>query len=368
MPNLKQTIIPTFLILVCIGTLSSCSVIRSVGRYPSKKKEAEYALLPNYKDRSFQNLYNTDSVMYINERIRKEKTDRKFRKRPKLSQDIPSVKTNLKDTVFEETTVVWFGHSSYLIQSKGFNILVDPVLCDYASPMFYFNRSMPGSHIYKVKDLPPIDLILITHDHYDHLDCHTVRKYRKKDTQAIVPLGIGTLLDQWGWKSGNYQEVNWGDTVVFNQDIQVISTPQQHRSGRFKKKGRTLWTSYVLNIHGHRIFIGGDGGYNKHFKDIGDKYGPFDLAFLENGQYNVDWIPNHSFPEQTVHTAQELKAKMVLPVHWSRFAAAYHIWNEPIKEFLPLMDAVGIPVTVPKIGEPYTIGTPAKRDVWWDFE
>lgn len=367
---LKQTqlTIQFITLLAIVFSFSSCSVIRSVGKYPSKKQQAEFALLSNYKDGTFRNFYPTDTLLYIRDRVRKEKTNRKFRMRPKLSKEIPSIKTNLIDTSFSQPTLIWFGHSSYLIQSKGYNILVDPVLSDYASPLFYFNRSIRGSHIYKAKDLPPIDMILITHDHYDHLDCHTIRKYRKKETNAIVPLGVGRLLDHWGWKSNKFQEVNWGDSIQIADDIYLVSTPQQHRSGRFKKKDRTLWTSYVLDIHGCRIFIGGDGGYNKHFKDIGDKYGPFDLAVLENGQYSVEWPKNHSFPEQTIHTAQELKARMVLPVHWGRFAAAYHSWNEPILEFLPLMDEIGIPVTFPRIGEPYTIGDPPKREIWWDFD
>jgi len=293
---------------------------------------------------------------------------RKFSKRPRVSQPIPSVKSNLKDTLFDRPTIVWFGHSSYLIQSQGFKILVDPVLSDNASPLWYFNRSMPGSHIYKTKDLPPIDMVLITHDHYDHLDCHTMRKLRKTNTHAVVPIGVGSYLKQWRWKPDRYQEVYWGDTVELAPDIRLISTPTQHTSGRFLKKRLTLWTSYVLEIHGYRLFLGGDGGYNKHFKDIGDQYGPFDLAILENGQYNLDWAKNHSFPEQTVHTAQELNARMVLPVHWGRYAAAYHLWNEPLKELLPLMEEVEIPVTVPRIGEPYTIGDPPKTEVWWDFE
>lgn len=369
MSNLRNIITFFYILLGSIFILSSCSVIRSIGKYPPKKRQVEYAQLPNYRDKTFYNLYSTDTILYLENRAPQETKMRKFRKRPKLSQDVPSVKTNLLDTIFPETTIVWFGHSSYLIQSKGFNILVDPVLSGYASPLFYFNRSMPGSHIYKPKDLPPIDLIVITHDHYDHLDCSTLRKYKKKkNTKAVVPLGVGTLLSYWNWKPDRYREVYWGDTIDLDKNIRIISTPAQHRSGRWTKKDRTLWSSYVLEIHGHRIFIGGDSGYNKHFKDIGDKYGPFDLAILENGQYSTEWPKNHSFPEQTVHTAQELKAKMVLPVHWGRYAAAYHLWNEPIKEILPLMDAIHIPVTVPRIGEPYTIGDPPKREVWWDFE
>jgi len=307
----------------------------------------------------------SDSLIYVDTIRERQAKMRKFSKRPKLAQSVPSIKTNLKDTTFDRPTIVWFGHSSYLIQSKGFNILVDPILSDYASPLWYFNRSIPGSHIYKVKDMPRIDIVVITHDHYDHLDCHTIRKLRKTNAHAVVPIGVGSYFKQWRWKPHHIEEVYWGDTVELASDIRLISTPAQHRSGRWKKKNRTLWTSYVLDIHGYRLFIGGDSGYNKHFKDIGNTYGPFDLAMLENGQYSLEWPKNHSFPEQTKHTAEELKTYMVLPTHWARFAAAYHTWCEPVEELLPLMDEIRIPVTVPRIGEPYTVGDPPKREEWW---
>lgn len=365
-PKLTLPIIALALIL-----LAGCSTVRSIGRIPSKKRRAEFtATYPNFINDEFRNLYDTsDSLVYVDTtRVHLEEKVRKFSKRPKLSQPIPSVKTNLKDTIYPLPTITWFGHSSYLIQSQGFHILVDPILSDYASPLWYFNRSMPGSHVYKPKDMPAIDVLLITHDHYDHLDCHTVRKLRKKSAHAVVPIGVGSFLKQWNWKPEKMQEVYWGDTVTLAPGIRIISTPCQHRSGRWTKKNRTLWTSYVLDIHGYRLFLGGDSGYNKHFKDIGNTYGPFDLVILENGQYNLDWPKNHSFPEQTVHAAQDLKARMVLPVHWARFAAAFHTWNEPVKELLPLMDSIRIPVTVPRIGEPYTICSPAKRDDWWNLE
>jgi len=359
------------MLLVVLFSLYSCSTVRSIGRYPSKERRSEFAALyPNYADGAFENLYPiTDSFIYIDTaRVRVEMKMRKFSRRPRCTQPIPSVKTNLRDTLFERPTIVWFGHSSYLIQSQGYNILVDPVLSDNASPVWYINRSIPGSHIYKSKDMPRIDVILITHDHYDHFDCHTMRKLRKTGVRIIAPIGVGSYLKQWHWKSDRVREVYWGDTVHIAPNIQVVSTPTQHTSGRWLKRKCTLWTSYVLDIHGCRLFLGGDSGYNKHFKDIGDTYGPFDLAILENGQYNLDWVVNHSFPEQTVHTAQELQAKMVLPVHWARYASAYHLWNEPIKELISLMDDVGIPITVPRIGEPYTLGDLPKRDAWWDFD
>lgn len=371
---MKKQILPQTLILslaAILILLYGCSVVRSVGRYPSKERRAEFAVrYPNFVEGEFRNVYHTsDSLIYVDTtRVRKEVNLRKFSKRPKLSKPMPSVKTNLKDTLSDRPTIVWFGHSSFLIQSQGFNILVDPVMSDNASPLWYFNRSMPGSFIYKMKDLPPIDFVLITHDHYDHLDAHTMRKLRRKETQAIVPIGVGSYLKQWRWPRGRYREVYWGDTITLARGIRLISTPAQHTSGRWIKKRLTLWTSYVLDIHGYRLFLGGDSGYSNHFRDIGNTHGPFDLSLLENGQYNLDWAKNHSFPEQTVHSAQYLKTKMVFPIHWARYAGAYHLWNEPIKELLPLMNKAGIPVTVPRIGEPYTIGDPPKEDVWWDFE
>lgn len=357
--------------VIAITSLVGCSSIRSIGRFPSKKKRSEFAQRPNFEGKEFFNLYDaSDSLIYVDStRVPLEKKIRKYSKRPKLSQPIPSIKTDLKTATYDKPTVTWLGHSTYLIQSKGFNILVDPFLSDFASPLWYINRTMPGSHVYKVKDLPKIDLILVTHDHYDHFDYKTMRKLRKKHIPTIVPLGVGTLLSYWGWKSSDYKEVYWGDTLTINPDIKITATPTQHWGGRWiKKKRRTLWASYVVDIDGYRLFLGGDGGYNKHFKDIGDAYGPFDLAILENGHYNLEWPKNHSFPEQTAHTAQDLKANMVLPVHWAKLAPAYHVWNEPIKMYLELMDEVGIPVTVPQIGQPYTVEDTPYREVWWDFE
>ncbi|MDR1054724.1 MAG: MBL fold metallo-hydrolase [Prevotellaceae bacterium] len=363
---IKSAIIVTVVLLFIVG----CSAIRSTGKYPSKRKEAEFEKLSNYSDGAFQSPYgrtasiNRDTIP--RSRFRKERSSR-FKK-PKLSRDIPSIKTNLLDTSFTAPTIVWFGHSSYLIQSKGFTILVDPVFSGYGSPVCFVNKNINGSNIYNLKDLPPIDLLIITHDHYDHFDYKTVCKLRKTDTKAVVPMGVETTMDYWGWKNEKFKEVNWGDSLSIAQDILLVSTPTQHFSGRRYRRNKTLWTSYVLEIHGYRIFIGGDGGYNKHFKDIGDKYGPFDLALLENGQYSPYWLSSHCYPEQTVRAAIELQAKMILPVHWAKFSATYHPWNEPVKRLLPQADSLGVKVTVPKIGEPYTIGEPPKREVWWDFD
>lgn len=365
-PSIK-TIIAS--ILVCAFAVG-CSAIRSTGRYPSKKQQAEFAQLPDYRNGEFQNMYKRmDTVRAAAPRRSGFNKERYGRfKKPVLSRAMPSVKTNLKDTSFQAPTIVWFGHSSCLIQSKDINILVDPVFSGYGSPLRFVNKNIDGSNIYSVDDLPPVDLLILTHDHYDHTDYKTVRKLRKTVGRVIVPLGMGRTLDYWGYDESQFREVNWGDSVAVAPDVLLISTPAQHFSGRRNKRRKTLWTSYVLEIHGYRIFLGGDGGYNRHFADIGNRYGPFDLAMLENGQYSAYWPTSHCFPEQTAQAAADLKAEMILPVHWAKFRATYHVWNDPIKRLLPRADSAGIPVTVPRIGEPYTIGDAPKRDVWWDFD
>ncbi len=361
-------------IILLVGVVSAiaCSTIKSIGRLPSKKQQSEFAQLANYKDETFRNLYKYEdttsrsAASVPRSRFRKERYSR-FKK-PVLSHTMPSVKTNLKDTLFDALTVVWFGHSSYLIQSKGFNILVDPVFSGYGSPIWFINRNYKGSNMYEMSDLPVIDLLILTHDHYDHMDYKTVRKFRKTVGRVVVPLGVGRTLDYWGYNKTQFHEMNWSDSTVITPDILLISTTAQHFSGRRNKGRRTLWTSYVLEIHGYRIFLGGDGGYNRHFKEIGDQYGPFDIALLENGQYSVNWRTNHCFPEQTVRAAQDLRTKVLLPIHWAKFSATYHSWNEPIQRLLPYADSLGMLVTVPRIGEPYTIGDAPKRKVWWDFD
>ncbi len=347
----------------------ACSAIRSTGRYPSKKQQAEFAQLPNYQNGEFQNPYKrTDTVNRPAVRRKVFSKERYGRfKKPVLSREMPSVKTNLKDTAFRAPTVTWFGHSSYLIQSNGFNILVDPVFSGYGSPLRFVNKNYDGSNIYRVDDLPYIDLLILTHDHYDHMDYKTVRKLRKTVDRVIVPLGVGRTLEYWGYDPSRFREVNWYDSVSPAPEVLLVSTPTQHFSGRRNKRRKTLWTSYVLEIHGYRLFLSGDGGYNRHFVDIGNQYGPFDLALLENGQYSIYWS-SHCFPEQTAQAAADLKTEMILPIHWAKFRATYHTWNDPIKRLLPRADSLGIPVTVPRIGEPYTVGDAPKREVWWDFD
>src|SRR5690606_5371888 len=202
---------------------------------------------------------------------------------------IPSIKTDLKALPSNGNQLVWFGHSSYLIRLEGKTFLVDPVLSGYAAPFKGINKAFKGTDQYKTADLPDIDYLLITHDHYDHLDFETIKKLKGRVGKVICALGVGAHFEKWGYPSSQIIEKDWGDKVQLDSQVNLYFTPARHFSGRSMFRDNTLWTSYVLETPSKKIFIGGDSGYDTHFADIGEKFGEFDLAILENGQYNEAW-------------------------------------------------------------------------------
>jgi L-ascorbate metabolism protein UlaG (beta-lactamase superfamily) len=268
----------------------------------------------------------------------------------------------------DKPTVVWFGHSSYLIKSKGVTVLMDPVFSGNASPVTFFGKSFPGSDVYSEGDIPPIDLLIISHDHYDHLDYKTITELIPKVKKFYTALGVGAHLERWGVPPDRIVEFDWWESKSIGDSIRLTATPARHFSGRSLARGKTLWASFVLNIHGYTLYLGGDSGYDTHFAEIGAKYGPFDLAILECGQYGDDWPLIHMFPEQVVTAAQDLRAKALLPVHWGKFALAYHAWNEPIQRLVESAATKELRVTTPKIGEPVVIGTTYPQAIWWSSE
>jgi L-ascorbate metabolism protein UlaG (beta-lactamase superfamily) len=283
------------------------------------------------------------------------------------SKELPVVITDLKSSTFQKPTVIWFGHSSFLIKTATANILVDPNLSDFAGPFRGSIRAFAGTDVYRVKDMPVIDALIISHDHYDHLDYKTVKKLRKKIKRVIVPIGVGSHFIHWGYDPNIITELNWNDSIKINDKLSIRATPAHHRSNRTLVTRKTLWASYVVRADGYKIFYSGDTGFSKHFKMIGDQYGPFDLALLECGQYNIKWPQSHMFPPQVAQAAHNLKAAMTMPVHWGKFAESDHPWNESIKLFLTAADSLRVPVTIPFIGQPYTIGDRPQLIEWWNF-
>jgi L-ascorbate metabolism protein UlaG (beta-lactamase superfamily) len=330
-----------------------------------KKQWRSLRASENYKDQQFNNLSDTPVMA---EGASYGKILKAYFKRPvdiAPLQPLPSVKTDLKTLYSEKPVVIWFGHSSYLVHCKGINILVDPVFSGHASPMRGMIKAYPGANTYQVEDMPVIDLLVITHNHYDHLDTKTVAKLKSKIKAVYTPLGVGKSIDGCFSNHLPITEMDWWETETVSPFITLTATPARHFSGRGLKRAGSLWASFVLKIHGYTIYLGGDSGYDAHFKAIGEKYGPFDIAILECGQYGEDWPFIHMFPEQTVQASIDLKAKVLLPVHWGKFTLANHPWNEPVQRLVKAATAANVTIATPKQGEPVIIDEAYPVQPWW---
>ena len=337
------------------------------GKLPSGKLKERIQQSPNYKNGAFQNLSVTpmkpEGVTYW--KMMKEF----FKKHPDTVPPaaLPVVKTDLNKLDSTEPVIVWFGHSSYLIRIDNKNFLVDPVFSGNAAPVSFMVKAFPGSNEYKAEDMPAIDYLILTHDHYDHLDFKTIRKLKNKVANVICSVGISSHLKHWGMEENKITELDWWKGAQLDVDIKITAAPARHFSGRGTKRGQTLWSSFILETAVYTIYIGGDSGYDSHFKEIGEKFGPFDLAILESGQYNVMWPLIHMMPEEMVQAAVDLKAKAILPVHWGKFRLGMHPWNEPIKRVLEKAKELNVPVMTPKMGEPLTLNTQFTGTGWWDI-
>ncbi|MDN3593760.1 MBL fold metallo-hydrolase [Zunongwangia endophytica] len=343
-------------------------MIQQFGKAPSGMRLERIEQCDNYKNGSFQNAVPT-SVNAENAStfsILKEMMNRPKSVNP--SQKIPSVVTNLKRIDGHKPSFVWFGHSSYLLKVKDYTVLVDPVFSGNASPVSFFGKAYDGANEYTVEDMPQIDILLLTHDHYDHLDYPTIEKLKSKVKRIVCSLGVGSHLEYWGYSAAIITELNWWESVKIIDDFKITATPARHFSGRLFTRGNTLWSSFVFEIFGYVFYLGGDSGYSPQFKEIGDKFGSFDLAVMECGQYNENWPKIHNFPEEMVTAAKDLKAKKVIPVHWAKFTLATHPWNEPIKRFTKAANDQNLSYVSPKIGELYELNQKFEQEVWWDFE
>ena len=282
------------------------------------------------------------------------------------TRKLPEVKPDLVEFLkrTDELKVIWFGHSTILLNMDGKIILIDPVFSDTASPFsFMVKRFQPP--VLKLEDLPSIDYVLISHDHYDHLDMKAIKFFKDKETKFVVPLGVDSHLISWGVDEKKITKKAWWQSAVFD-DLEFIATPAQHFSGRGAfDTNKTLWASWVVKSKNHNIFFSGDSGYDVHFKEIGDKYGPFDLAFIESGQYNAAWKMVHLLPEQAVSVYQDLRVKRYFPIHWAMFKLSLHPWDEPVLKLSEYREAAGMNLVVPQLGELYIMNDGYKIDQWW---
>jgi L-ascorbate metabolism protein UlaG (beta-lactamase superfamily) len=340
---------------------------KTTGRQPSGEHLERLKRSPNFKGRGFANISGTP-MMAEDASYLKMLMD--YFNKPKNgipASPIPTVRTDLININDAEASLVWFGHSSYLLRIAGKIILVDPVFSGNAAPVNFMVKAFPGSNIYQVDDLPPIDYLIITHDHYDHLDYRTIKQLKGKFKKVFCSLGVGSHLAYWGVDPAIITELDWWEETEPDKGIQLVATPARHFSGRGIKRNQTLWNSYIIKAPGITVYIGGDSGYDIHFKQIGEKFGVIDLAILEAGQYNTMWPLIHMMPEETVQAAIDLNARAMMPVHWGKFMLAMHEWNEPVKRIIKKADELGMAVVTPRIGEPLAIKSGLKGEAWWEL-
>lgn len=320
---------------------------------------------PNYKDGAFDNLEYTparaEGVSFIDMLIGFFFT-KKVRNTPQ--DKIPAIKTDLKKLPSTDS-YIWFGHSSYLLQLDGKKILIDPVFSKYASPVRYSIPAFEATYNYQSADIPDVDIMVITHDHWDHLDYNTFHQIKDRVKHIITSLGVGAHLEKWGYPANQITELYWGEDVQID-GLSFTSTPARHFSGRTLRRNVTLWSSFVLKSKSKNIFIGSDSGYGKHFKEIGAKFGPFDYAILENGQYNEMWKYIHMMPEEVILASHDLGAKVSIPVHSSKFPLANHPWDESLIRVSKAAKEAHLPILTPIIGQIVSLDKPTPTPAWWE--
>ncbi len=269
--------------------------------------------------------------------------------RPKVI--VPSVKTDILSLNPDEELLIWLGHSTFYIQTEGKNIITDPVF-GAADPLGSLNTPFESSESYSVDDIPTLDYVIITHDHWDHLEYETIKAIKDRTGKFICPLGVGAHLEHWGVESKKIIELDWYEHSNLDGELTLTALPARHYSGRLLEKNRTLWCGYMLSSNGYNLYISGDSGYGENIGEIAERFPNIDFAIMENGQYNMLWRHIHFVPQDLLKALGELKPKSFITSHHSKYALARHVWNDPHNAIYEasLKDST-INLLYPKIGE-----------------
>lgn len=344
--------------------LSSCSTMSQSQEAREKRIQSS----PQYKDGSFVNPIEAPMMAPGStwKLIKKYTIIPRVDPKPDDPLPVEPVRSeDWNDLDKEGLFFAWLGHSSLLIALEGKTILVDPVLEKRASPFTWFGPKRFHPSPLAVDELAPVDVVLITHDHYDHLEKQTIKKLEGKTSLFLVPLGIGELLEEWGIDPGKIVELDWWEYHKLGS-LRFTATPAIHYAGRgiFDHNER-LWCSWAVQGVNRKIFISGDSGYFDGFKEIGDKTGPFDITFLKIGSYDEVWKQIHLTPEEAVRQQQDIRGRVLMPVHWATFDLGLHPWYEPIERLLTGAREKEVPFIAPKIGQLIDVTQLPRMELWW---
>lgn len=369
MKKIIKIMLILFILIIVIPTIGIAAYMQHpvFGKNPSGERLNKIKNSPHYKKGKFRNAIEkpiiTEGYSILGETY---KTFARKIPRREPSQALPSIKTDLKNLPSDENTLVWFGHSTLFLKLHGKTFLVDPVLSGQASPIPGTTKAYPGTDIYTVDDLPTIDYLLISHDHYDHLDYKTILALNKKVNHVITGLGVGEHFEYWGYPADKIIERDWLEHVDFEGGLRIYLEPAHHSSGRRGTNSKNLWTAFVIQSDEMKIFYTGDGGYDHRFQDIARRHGGFDWAIMENGQYNAAWRSVHALPDEVVQATQELHARNMLPVHHSKFTLAQHSWDEPLIKISEYSVGKNYRLATPMIGERVDLDSDTQQfKQWW---
>jgi L-ascorbate metabolism protein UlaG (beta-lactamase superfamily) len=349
--------------LLALISLAGCASLE-MGRAPGPEEVRSFAGLDNYANGTFAN--REPATL----RLKKGRPHRSvlglFQRSPHApSRELPAVALDRDSFAAtpDDFSVRWLGHSSLVFELAGVRFVIDPVFGNAAPLPFAMQRYAPSP--LAREDLPPLDFILISHDHYDHLEYATIRSLRDHDVPFIVPLGVGARLRGWGIGPERIHELNWNQDIVLD-GIRITAQTARHFSGRtFRDRNTTLWNAYVIQGGGKSIFYGADGGYGTHFRQTGEAFGPFDLVCLEIDAWNDLWPNSHLFPEEVIQAHRDLGGGPLLPIHWGVFDLAMHPWDESIQRVAEHARASAVPLFTPKMGEKATPGLTTTQP-WWE--
>ena len=362
-----------FLLLLGVGIILFINIHPAFGGTPTTEQKDTYQELNNYVDGNFVNdiptrvFINPSDTPSINNDSASEVKDRD------PAGPIPVSAIDWKRIECENDSLTWLGHSAFLLSVDNKKLLIDPMLSPVASPV-----SLVGINRYEysedimlhfIDDMPPIDAVLITHDHYDHLDYQSIVKLNNQVSHFFVPLGCSAHLIRWGVPEEKITELNWWEEAEY-QGLTVALTPSRHGSGRDPFNiDTTLWGGWVILGNRTRIYTSGDGGYGAHFKEIGDKYGPFDITLIEGAQYDRNWPDIHMVPEQAVQANMDVNGETMMLMHWGAFTLANHAWNEPIERALKEATEREVNMIAPQIGETVPLNSDLQMPPvpWWDI-
>lgn len=336
------------------------------GRIKKQHREA-YKRSKHWNGKEFENLVETSMDMKPSDMLGLIKAQLTDRKKRAPEKPIPIIPFDEKawNSEPEKPKFIWYGHSVGLLKIGGVNLLIDPMLGPDTSPIAPMTTKRFSENSLDVIDsLPRINAVLFTHDHYDHIDLKSVKKLMPKVDNWFVGLGIGRHLERWKIPSTKIKEFDWWEGFDFD-GVKITYTPSRHFTGRgpFDRQ-KTLWGGWNFKTENLNVYWSGDGGYGEHFKEIGERLGPFDHAFMENGQYNELWRQIHLHPEESVQAATDANVKVATPVHWAGFALALHPWKEPIDRFTAEAEKKSLPLATPRIGQIMELGK-AGGEVWW---